>query len=144
MAVSGEYSLSMQNSARCVLPVTSTSRCRKTRSTSQGGQVSALGDLLEGDFQFVERVAPPFVHPRGLTGRPDKGAGEQVRQRRMVVPVGDQAAQQIGSAQEGTVRRRRAAQHHMVAAARARVLAVQVEFLGAQTRLTSFFVNRRW
>ena len=35
---SGEYSLSMQNSARCVLPVTSTSRLRKTRSTSHGGQ----------------------------------------------------------------------------------------------------------
>ena len=37
-AESGEYSLSMQNSARCVLPVTSISRCRNNRSTSQGGQ----------------------------------------------------------------------------------------------------------
>ena len=35
--LSGEYSLSMQNSARCVLPVTSVSRWRNTRSTSQGG-----------------------------------------------------------------------------------------------------------
>ena len=33
---SGEYSLSMQNSARCVLPVTSISRLRSNRSTSQG------------------------------------------------------------------------------------------------------------
>ena len=31
----------MQNSARCVLPVTSTSRWRKTRSTSHGGQLAA-------------------------------------------------------------------------------------------------------
>ena len=34
---SGEYSLSMQNSARCVLPVTSISRLRSSRSTSHGG-----------------------------------------------------------------------------------------------------------
>ena len=33
---SGEYSLSMQNSARCVLPVTSISRLRNRRSTSHG------------------------------------------------------------------------------------------------------------
>jgi hypothetical protein len=36
-AESGEYSLSMQNSARCVSPVTSTSTWRSARSTSQGG-----------------------------------------------------------------------------------------------------------
>ena len=36
-ALSGEYSLSMQNSARWVLPVRSTSRWRSARSTTHGG-----------------------------------------------------------------------------------------------------------
>ena len=34
--LSGEYNLSMHISARCVLPVASTSRLRKSRSTSHG------------------------------------------------------------------------------------------------------------
>jgi hypothetical protein len=37
LLVSGEYSLSMQNSARCVLPVTSINKLRSSRSSSQGG-----------------------------------------------------------------------------------------------------------
>ncbi len=40
VAVSGEYSLSMQNSARWVLPVRSTSRLRSRRSTSHGASAS--------------------------------------------------------------------------------------------------------
>ena len=42
---SGENSLSMQNSERCVLPVPSTSRLRKTRSTIHGGDVAACRRL---------------------------------------------------------------------------------------------------
>ena len=57
---------------------------------------------------------------------------EQVRQRRMVVPVADQAAQQVGPAQKRTVGRRRAAEHDVVAAAGAGVPAVEHELLGAQ------------
>ena len=73
---SGEYSLSMQNSARCVLPVTSTSRWRKTRSTSQGGAAAAVGNLAEGDLHLVKAVVPRLVQPRrlavGPTNRPEK------------------------------------------------------------------------
>ena len=49
-----------------------------------------------------------------------------------LTPVADQAAQQIGPAQERAVGRRRAAQHHVVAAAGAGVAAVEHELLGAQ------------
>ena len=42
-APSGEYSLSMQNSARWVLPVTSISRLRSRRSINQGGGHSGAG-----------------------------------------------------------------------------------------------------
>src|SRR5579864_229231 len=45
--VSGEYNLSMQNSARCVLPVTSIKRFRSSLSTSQGAaSTPALGNCL--------------------------------------------------------------------------------------------------
>ena len=104
---SGEYSLSMQNSARCVLPVTSISRLRNSRSTSHGGHsLARRRQLLERDLELVQRVVARLVDARRLRGRADEQAREQVRQRGMVVPVGDQAAQQIGAAQERRVRRR--------------------------------------
>ena len=53
----------------------------------------------------------------------------------MVVPVTDHATQQIGAAQERAVRGSRSADHHVVAAAGAGVLAVQHELLGAQAAL---------
>ena len=61
----------------------------------------------------------------------------------MVVPVGHQAAQQIGPAQERAVGRRRAAEHDVIAAAGAGVSAVEHEFFGAQPALPGFVVERR-
>ena len=43
VALSGDHSLSMQISARCVLPVTSTSRLRNSRSTIQGRMFASSG-----------------------------------------------------------------------------------------------------
>src|SRR6188472_3058739 len=87
---------------------------------------SAAGrSLFECDFQFVASITATFVDARGLTGWPNKRAGEQIRQRWMVVPIGNQAAEQIGSAQEGAVWRCRAAEHDVVAAAGACVRAVE-------------------
>ena len=143
LAESGLYSLSMQNSARCVLPVTSTSRWRKTRSTSQGGAAAAVGDLAEGDLQLVEAVVARLVEPGRLAVRADEQAREQVRQRRVVVPVGDQAAEQVGPAEERAVGRRRAAEDDVVAAAGAGVPAVEHELLGAQPRLPGLLVEDR-
>ncbi len=131
----------MQNSARCVLPVTSISRWRKRRSTSQGGQSPLFGDLPERDFQLVEAVVARLVHARRLAGRAEEHAGEQVRQRRMVVPVAEQAAQQVGPAQDGAVRRRRAAEDDVVAAAGAGVAAVEHEFFRAEPRLPGLLVE---
>ena len=60
----------------------------------------------------------------------------------MVVPVGNQAAQQLGLAQEGTVGRRGAAQHKMVAAAGAGVAAIVHEFFSRQARLMRDLVQK--
>ena len=97
----------------------------------------------EGRFQFVEALVAGLVDPRGLARRPDEQAGEQIRQRRPVVPIGHQASQQVGAAEEGTVDRPRAAQHDVVAAAGAGVPAVEHEFLGPQPRAPGLVVERR-
>ena len=69
--VSGAYSLSMQNSARCVLPVTSTSRFRKIRSTSHGANWPWSGTARIGDFEFVaaRRSAPRRRADAGWSAR---------------------------------------------------------------------------
>ena len=61
----------------------------------------------------------------------------------MVLPVGDEAAQQVGPAQQRAVRRGGAAERHVVAAARAGVAPVEHELLGAQPREPRFLVERR-
>ncbi len=59
----------------------------------------------------------------------------------MVLPVGDQAFQQVGAAQERAVFRRRPAGDHVVAAAGARVAAVEHEFFRAQAAEARFLVE---
>ena len=58
-----------------------------------------------------------------------------------MLPVRDQAAQQIGPAQERAVRRARAAEHDVVAAAGARVPAVEHELLGHEPRVVRVLVE---
>src|SRR5882672_4171477 len=61
----------------------------------------------------------------------------------MVVPVGDQAREQLGPAQERRIRGRGAAEREVVAAAGARVLAVEHELLGAQAALARLGIEER-
>ena len=68
--------------------------------------VAAFGHLAEGEFQFVEDVVARLVDARHLAGRAEEHAGEKIRERRMVLPVADEAAQQVGTAQQRAVERR--------------------------------------
>ena len=52
------------------------------------------------DLQLIEAVMPRFVDARRLAGRTDEHAGEQIRQRRMPLPIQHKAFQKIGAAQE--------------------------------------------
>ena len=99
--------------------------------------------FLERDFQFVQVVVARLVHARRLTGRPDEQAGEQVGQRRMILPVRHQAAHQVGAPQQRTVDRGVAANGDVVAAAGAGVPAVEHELLGAEAGVARVFVQRR-
>ena len=146
MGLSGLYSLSMQNSARWVLPVMSVSRCRSARSVTHGfadsGTAGQAGDLGERDLEFVERVGPPLVDPRRLRRGADEAAGEQIGQRRMTLPVGQHRDQQIGPSQQRRIGGRDAAERDVVAAAGSAVGAVDVERLGGQPGLPGFVVER--
>ena len=103
------------------------------RSTSHGGQFPfGAVQQAEGDLQFVHGIGAGFIHARRLAGGADEHARKQIRQRRMIQPVAEHALQQIRTAQERAVGRRRAAQHQMIAAAGAGVAAIEHEFLGAQ------------
>ncbi len=131
----------MQNSARWVLPVMSTSRLRSRRSISQGAGVSPVRNAAKRDLQFVEVFVAAFVDARRLRGGADEQAGKAVGQRGVVLPVGDQRGEQIGPAQEGAVLGRGAAEGDVVAAAGAGVAAVEHELLGAQARQARFVVE---
>ena len=100
-------------------------------------------DLGEAPLELVETGAPAFVDARRLRGRADEEAREEVRERGMMLPVGDERAQEIGAAQERAVGRSRAAERHVVPAARAGVPAVEHELLGAEARRPCRLVERR-
>ncbi len=59
----------------------------------------------------------------------------------MVVPVGQQAAEQIGAAQERAIAGRRSSKHEMVAASCSGMPPDQIKLVGPQTRGLGFFVN---
>ena len=105
-------------------------------------RLEARLELLEGDAELVERVVARLVHARALARRADEHPREEIRERRMVLPVGDEAAQEIGPAQQRALRRRRPAERHVVAAARAGVAPVEHELLGAEPREARLLVER--
>jgi len=57
--------------------------------------VGEAGDLGKGDLELVQVFWPALVHPRRLAGRADEPPGEQVGQRRVVLPEGQHADQQV-------------------------------------------------
>jgi hypothetical protein len=100
-----------------------------------------LRELAEGGFDFVHRIVTCFIDARCLAGRADEHAGEQVGQAGVVVPVGDQAAQQVRAPQEGRIGGHGAAEHEVVAAAGAGVATVDHELLAGQARVVGRLVE---
>ena len=67
-----------------------------------------------------------------LAGRPDEKTGEEIRERGVVLPKSNQAAEQVGTPQKSAVLRGAAAENYVIAATRAGGPAVDQEFLGAE------------
>src|SRR5579862_9928010 len=80
--------------------------------------------LLESHFKFVKRIIPRFVDTRRLACWPDKQAAEQPAQRWMILPVCEQRAQQIRSAQNRRILGSTAADNDVIATACAGVPAI--------------------
>ena len=95
----------------------------------------------EGDVQLVELTVARLVHPRVLRRRPDEEPREQVRERGMVLPVAQQAAEHVRAAQERAVERVRRAHDDLIPAARADGAPVDQELLGAEPGGAGFLVQ---
>ena len=107
----------------------------------RGVALAGRWHLRERDFELVERVVAGLVDARGLGGRADEEAGEQVGDRRVALPVQDQRAQEVGAAQERAVEGGGAADDDVVAAAGPGVLAVDHELVGAEAALAGLLVD---
>ena len=64
--------------------------------------------LAKGDLELTQRVISRFVQAWRLRRGADEQAGEQIRQRGMIVPIRQKAPQQVGTAQERRIRGGRA------------------------------------
>ena len=104
---------------------------------------SILGfrDLRERDLQFVKRVVPRLVDPRGLTGRSDEKARKEVGQRRVPLPKQDQRLQHIRAAQKRAVVWRGATDYHVVSAACTGVAPVYHELVRPKAALARLFID---
>ena len=114
---------------------------RRNAGGTAGGGHPPL-QFVERNLDLVHLIVARLVDARRLAGGTDEEAAEEIAQGGMVVPVGHQAREQVRPAQEGTVGGRGAAQHEMVATARARVPTVQHELLGGEPRLMSGLVEK--
>jgi hypothetical protein len=99
---------------------------RKSASTSHGGHVALSGSCAERDLELVELSLRASSTRGAWLGRPDEESREGEGERRVIVPVREQAPQQIRTRRIG-LSRRRAAERQMVAAARPGMAAVEHE-----------------
>ena len=99
-------------------------------------------DFAHGDFKLVELVIARFIDTRRLAGGADKHAREQIAQRRVVVPVSNQADQHFRFAQKRAVCRRGTTQHKMVATPGTGVAAIGHELFCRQTRFVRNVIQK--
>ena len=102
------------------------------QSIHHGRRAVVRGQITKSDLQLVQGVHARLVDAWRLAGRADVHAGKQIRERWMVLPECQHAAQQIRAAQERTVQCGRSANHDMAAAAGSQMAAVIAEFFGRQ------------
>ena len=100
-----------------------------------------LGNLVECDLQFVERIVACLIHARALASGPYEETREQVGKRRMILPVIDQTPKQVGPAQERAIRGCRTSHDEVIAATGAAVAPIEHKLLGS--RAASDALRRR-
>ena len=102
-----------------------------------------LRQSTKGDFQLVQTLVPGLVDPRRLARGADKPRREEIGERRPVVPIGDEATEQVGPAKKGAVGGGGTAEHQVVSPARAGMPAVEQAVLRSQSREPGLLVKGR-
>ena len=102
------------------------------RHTAPLGQRRLAVELGERDLELVEALVARFVDTGGLAGRADEPPGEEVRKRGVVLPVGDNAAEEVRPAQKRAVGWCRAAEGEVVAPTSAGVRPIEMEPLSTE------------
>src|SRR5262249_48446783 len=99
------------------------------QAVDKPGRNAAAGrrDLPERDFEFIKGIVPPLIEAWRLTGRSDEKPGEQVGERWMVLPIVQNAGQEVGAAEEWTVGGGHAAKHDVAAPTGGDVAPVECE-----------------
>ena len=69
-----------------------------TQRTIDQRRRDRLLDLFEASFELPQAAGAALVDPRCLRSCSDERSREQIRERRVVLPVGDERAQKIGPA----------------------------------------------
>jgi hypothetical protein len=91
-------------------------------------------DARERELQLVEGVVARLVQAGSLRRGADEQAGEEERQRRMVLEVSQHARQEVRPPHEWALDRRRPAERQVVAAAAAHRAPIEVVLLGREAR----------
>ncbi len=139
---SGEYILSIQNSERWVLPVRSVNKCRNNLSVIQKGMNPFSGTWLKAiSISYKLSSNPSSIRGAWLVG-PIKAPENKYDKGRVMLPEGDQTAQQIGSSQQRTIRRCGAANGYMVTATRTGMPAIEHKFFSTQSGQAASSYNR--
>ncbi|MEY3459378.1 MAG: hypothetical protein RL215_2535 [Planctomycetota bacterium] len=102
---------------------------------------AGFGYLCEGEFEFCEGVSATFIDSGGLAGGADEEAGEEVREGGMVVPEGNEAAEEIGSAEEGAVAGRGGSEDKVIPATGTGMASIALKFFGTESAVASIFVD---
>lgn len=106
------------------------------------GAAARRGDLDQGDPKLVWRIMPGLVDAGRLGGRTDEEAGEEIGQRRVLLPEQNERFQEVGSAHEGAVIQSFGTGDDVIAAPRSGVAAVDQELVGAEPALPRLFIDR--
>ena len=98
--------------------------------------------MTKSNFEFIQRVHARFIYARILAGRPDVHSGKEVRERWMILPERNHAAQQIGAPQDRAVFKGSSADDDVAAASSGVAVAAEVVFLRDESIFAGFAIKQ--
>jgi hypothetical protein len=97
--------------------------------------------MTKSNFKFIESVSSGFVDARVLARGSDVSSGEEVRERRVILPESHHASEDIGTAKDWAVLKGCAPDNNVATTASWNVSTADGELLCSETILAGFFVE---